>query len=170
VTNYAMRRKLSVRLGLEMSTTIPLATSVPNEGTTMQPLESDQSTSENRRLSMVYIIPPLVLITSASMALVGLGPYLRLRRHILRQSGVIQSIRTSVEDGNKRFLENARVAEATAYQLEHRKAQEELQMKLQMLEQRYQQVETLSRSHAEALSMVRGALERSKAREQEMEK
>jgi len=136
----------------------------------MESLESDQSTTENRRFSMVYIIPPLVLITSASMALVGLGPYLRLKHHILRQSGVIQSIRTSIEDGNKRFLEHANKVEATAYQLEHQRAQEELQRKLQALEQRYQQVEALSRSHAEALRMVQGALEKSKAKEQEMEK
>jgi hypothetical protein len=158
-----------VRLGLDMSSTIPLATSVPNEGTTKEPLESDQSTSENRRFSMVYIIPPLVLITSASVALVGLGPYLRLRRHILRQSGVIQSIRMSIEDGNKRFLEHARV-EATAYQPEHQKAQLELQIKLQALEQRYRQIEALSKSHTEALRMVKEALEKNKAREQEMEK
>lgn len=156
-----------------MSSPISLAAPVPiNEDTNMEPLESYQSAPENRRFSMVYIIPPLLLITSASVALAGLGPYLWLRRHILRQSGMIQSIRTNMEDGNKRFLEHTRTRDVqlVAHQLEHQKVQGELQMKLQLLEQRYQQVEALSRSQVEALRMVQGALETSKAKEQDMER
>jgi hypothetical protein len=77
-----------------------------------------------------------------------------------------------MEDGNKRFLEHTRTRDVqlVAHQLEHQKVQGELQMKLQLLEQRYQQVEALSRSQVEALRMVQGALETSKAKEQDMER
>ena len=150
----------------------PLVASVPNEGTKKEPFGYDRSAAEIRRFSMIHIVPPLLLITSASVALVGLGPYLRLRHHILRQGGVMQSLRKSIEDGNKLFLEHARAkdAEAVAREVDYQKSRVALQEKIRELEQRYRQVEALSRSHAETLSTMKEAIEKGKARQQEMER
>ena len=163
-----LRRRLKVRLERDMSSTTPLPNSVPNEGTTgIEASESDQSISKNRRFSAASIIPPLLLISTVSVAL-GLAPYFRLRHHILRQSGMMQTIRSSIEDGNRRLLEHIRTRdmEAAARQMEYQKSQVELQLKIEELDRRYRDVEALSKR----LSVMQVELDKSKAQNRETER
>lgn len=133
----------------------------------MESLDSDQSVSKNRRFSMVSIITPLLLISSVSVAL-GLAPYFRLRQHILRQSGVMQTIRSSIDDSNKQFLEHLRTRdlESAASQVNHQTTQVELKLRVQDLDRRYQQVDALSKQ----VCVMQGQLDESKARARELER
>ncbi|KIM29603.1 hypothetical protein M408DRAFT_328827 [Serendipita vermifera MAFF 305830] len=133
----------------------------------MESLDSNQTISNNRRFSASSIIPPLLLITGVSVAL-GLAPYVRLRHHILRQSGAIQSIRSGIEDGNSRFLEyvKARDVEAAARQIEHQRTQVELKLKVEELDRRCLELERLSRQ----LSIMQAQLDKSNAQTRSIER
>lgn len=112
----------------------------------------------------------LLLVAGFSVSL-GLLPYFRLRHHILSQKRVLGDIRVELRQGNDRTAEywKRRDIETSARQIQDQKQNEDLKMRLQLLEEKYAAMWSSSNQQAKIIQSLRQELDGTVAKNKELE-